>query len=240
MARHLPTNATRALASIALALALAPVVHAQASPASGACPSRSSRGVNALARDFLTPGWDPRPAASNPHQAAQLGIDWLTRDLCAWMQTTGQGTDCATGRTDSCMGCHVQAETVLGLARSTARCYTLPSTPCQQPGDESPIQFAARFIAACQRKPCIIGPYNTTCTTTYGVIPVDLNTRDGQPPELGSIGHYPDCGSNAPPASIHPIIQSAHAGLNLAGYARYVSPAYASNLLALADWFLTK
>jgi hypothetical protein len=176
----------------------------------------------------------PRPFGPNPFDAAQLGVDWLAGAVCSWMTTTGGGqVDCTDGQRKTCFGCHVQAQSVYGLARSGSRCYTVPASPCTQPGDESPVEYATRFVAAAQRKACILGP--TVCG-----FPFDPTTRDGQPPELGSIGHYPDCGSNAGPASIHPVIQSAHGGMNLAGYTRYVSPAYAANVLALADWFVTK
>jgi hypothetical protein len=177
------------------------------------------------------------PFTDDPYEAAQLGSDWLVSALCNWMQVDGQTFDCVTNQTRTCFGCHVQAETVLGLARSEERCYTLPITPCFQPGDESRIQFAARFVAGAQRKDCIRGTFSADCALA-GIVPTVLDTLDGQPAEIGSIGHYEDCGSNAPPASIHPVIQSAHGGLNLAGYTRYVSPTYSGNLVALADWFV--
>jgi len=181
----------------------------------------------------------PRPDAADPFEAAQLGIDWLMGSLCGWMQTTGMQTDCSDGQVKTCMGCHVQAETVLGLARSARRCYVLPATPCMLPGDESPLQFAARFIAESQRKSCIVGPFSPTCAG-WGLPVIDPTTIDGQPANLGSIGHYPPCGSNAPAASIHPILQTAHGGLNLTGYTEYISPTYAPNVVALADWLVTQ
>jgi hypothetical protein len=181
----------------------------------------------------------PRPAASDPFVAAQDGIDWLMGSLCGWMQTTGMQMDCSDGQVKTCMGCHVQAETVLGLARSSRRCYVLPATPCMLPGDESPLQFAARFIAESQRKSCILGAPTATCQA-WGLPVIDPTTIDGQTANLGSIGHYPPCGSNSPGASIHPILQTAHGGLNLTGYTEYISPTYSTNVVALADWLVTQ
>ena len=214
-----------------LALLLALAVPASGL-ASGPSPVRLGLGAAQRTAPLLPP--PPPRIQSDPHAAAQAGVDWLMGQLCSWMDTTGQAVDCSDGATKTCFGCHVQAETVLGLTRSAQRCYTLQATTCAGPTDESPIEFATRFIAEAQRKDCIIGP-RTSCGTA-----LDPTTTDGWPAELGSIGHYGKCGSNASPASVHPVIQSAHGGLNLAGYTRYVSPRYATNLVALADWFVRK
>lgn len=173
---------------------------------------------------------------ADPYDAAQMGIDWLMARMCAWMETTGRQIDCVDMQTKSCFGCHVQSETVLGLARSSSRCYVLPATPCSRPGDESPLQFAARFVADCQRKPCIMGAPEPSCPMTS--FSTSTETRDRCEPELGSIGHYPECGSNALPSPPFPVVQSTHGGLCLAGYTDHVAPTYAGHLVALADWWV--
>lgn len=181
----------------------------------------------------------PPLLAADPYDAAQLGVDWLQAAVCDWMQTTAQRNDCVDGQVKTCFGCHVQAEAVLGLARSSSRCYILPGTSCGGPGDESVLEYAANFIAGAQRKACILGTPSLNCVLA-GLNPVDLTTQDGQYQNLGSIGHYPPCGSNAPDASIHPIMQTVHGGLTLAGYTRFISDKYATNLVALADWLLSQ
>jgi len=181
------------------------------------------------------PGYGPAAFAEDPYEAAQLGVDWMQAALCTWNQTSGQTPDCVDGQVKTCYGCHVQAEAVLGLARSTAGCYRLSSTPCEEPGDDNPLEYLARYLASTQRKDCILGTPSPACPGAG-----DPGTLDGHPPNLGSIGHYPDCGSNSPPASVHPIIQTAHGALNLAGYTRWISPEYTANLLALADWMVTR
>lgn len=181
----------------------------------------------------------PRTEEAGPFEAGQAGVDWLMAALCSWMSTEGVQRDCTTNTNKTCFGCHVQAETVFGLARSSSRCYNIASTACASPSDEDPLEWMARYISSTQRKSCIVGTFSLDCALV-GVIPVDFTTVDGQPAELGSIGHYPDCGANSPPASIHPIMQSAHGGLTLSGYTKFVSATYAPNLLALADWWVTK
>lgn len=202
--------------------------------AAGAARAEQAACVGGVTRAPADPD-PPRFHAADPYEAAQAGIDWLTVNLCTWMEGEGVATDCTDGQAKTCMGCHVQAETVLGLARSSKRCYTLPDTPCRQPGDESPIQFAVRFIAEAQRKDCIIGPRPASCPNPGQ----DPTTIDGYLKNIGSIGHYGPCGSNAGPASVHPMNQSTHGGLALAGYEDHVSSAYAVNTSALADWFVT-
>lgn len=181
----------------------------------------------------------PGPLADNPFDAAQGGVDWLAATVCDWMNTTGRTGDCADrNTTKTCFGCHAQAEAVFGLARSASSCYTIPATSCVGAPDADPIEYAARYVARTQRKSCILGGFTLECALA-GVVPQDFTTRDGYPPWLGSIGHYPECGSNAPPASVHPMIQTAHGALNLAGYTRYLGDAYASNLVALSDWLVS-
>src|SRR3989442_641692 len=101
--------------SILCALALSSV--AFASP-----PRRTGSG--------LVPG-PPLPRASDPSVAAQSGVDWLLNALCDWLTTPATvGSDCASSRTSTCLGCHVQGEAVFALSRRAARCYAPPATAC--------------------------------------------------------------------------------------------------------------
>jgi hypothetical protein len=173
------------------------------------------------------------PAAPDPFSAAQAGIDWLLPAMCAWMQDPAHmDTDCTDGRLKTCLGCHVQGEGTLALARSASRCYALPANACALPQDESVLEFTTRFVAGTQRKACIIGPFQCNGARQ------DPTTTDGRFQNLGSIGLYGDCGAKQRRLDI-PMAQSAHGGLALGGYSTFVSPAYSGNLLALADWFVT-
>jgi hypothetical protein len=176
-------------------------------------------------------------AADDPFEAAQDGIDWLLPAVCRWMLPgTAQFRTCTDDPAGACFGCHVQAEAVYGLALSRTRCFTLPATACEEIGDETPLTFAARFVTQAQRKECILGPPAGWC----GMYAEDPTTRDGRAPNLGSIGVFPDCGEQLPPPAVAaPATQSAHGGLGLAGYTRFVGPLHAGSLVALADWLVT-
>lgn len=219
-----------------LAVLAAGLATALATGAAGSPPVPGSGATVVASRTERGPP-GPEPRGDDPFAAAQEGMDWLIAGVCDWMEVN-QTPECTEGVTTSCFGCHVQAEAVLGLARSAERCYDLRDTPCRQAGDESALDFAARFVTRTQRKPCILGPFSEPCSA-WGIMPTDPTTRDGHPPDLGSIGVYPDCGSNALVTGAAPVMQSAHGGLCLAGHARHVGPTFSEALLALADWLVS-
>lgn len=174
----------------------------------------------------------------DPFESAQAGIDWLLPAVCSWAgDPTVQAPDCSGEPITACFGCHVQSEASLALARAGSLCFTLPDTPCVEPGDSSPVEFAARLVVRVQRKACILEPVGPGCETGAE----DPGTADGRPPDLGSIGVLPECGEQLPPPSEPaPVVQSVHGGLSLAGFARFVGDGMTAPLLDLTDWLVAE
>lgn len=233
---------SRWAAVLAVGLGIGVPADALAAPGNGAEPVlvaglRAVGAGSTAPPDRMPPQEPPRATAfaPDPFAAAQFGINWVQLEVCNWaLAPDNLFPDCSDGgRQKNCVGCHVAGEAAFALARSVARCYSLLDVTCGDPSDENRLEFMTGFVADAQRKDCIIGP--NTCTWPIE----DPTTRDGFLQDLGSIGVFGPCGSMFE-GDHYPVTQSAHGGLNLAGYSTWMSGRYSGNLLALSDWFVSR